>query len=89
MTNPEAPADLDGDNPDLVQWYPARHRLPQATPSRALGTAAIGATAVGALALGALAIGALAIGRLVVGRARFRELEIDKLTVRTLKILEP
>ena len=31
----------------------------------------------------------VAIGRLAVGRARFKELEIDRLTVRHLKILEP
>ncbi len=34
-------------------------------------------------------MGALAIGRLAIGKARFRELEIDKLTVRSLRILKP
>jgi hypothetical protein len=35
-----------------------------------------------------MAIGALAIGRLEIGKARLREVEIDSLTVRKLKIIE-
>ena len=80
---------LEEDQPEIVHWYPPRHHLPEATGVKTLGAASVGALAMGALALGAMAIGALAIGRLVVGRAHFRELEIDKLTVRSLKILEP
>ncbi|MGA8157227.1 MAG: hypothetical protein WB822_13680 [Rhodoplanes sp.] len=45
--------------------------------------------ALGAFAIGALAIGAFAIGRLSVRKARFRSLEIDDLTVRRLRILDP
>ena len=75
--------------PELVHWYPPRHQLPHATVSKIEGALFLGAAAVGALAIGALAIGALAIGRLAVGHARFKDLEIDRLTVRKLKILEP
>lgn len=62
--------------------------------ARRIGAASVGALAVGALATGALAIGVvalgrLAIGRIVVGSARFREVEIDRLTVRQLRVLEP
>jgi hypothetical protein len=88
MTDPESPV-LEEDDPEIVHWYPPRRHLPEPIGVRAAGAASLGAAAMGALALGAMAIGALAIGRLVVGRARFRELEIDKLTVRSLKILEP
>ena len=35
-----------------------------------------------------MAIGALAIGRLEIRKARLREVEIDSLTVRHLKIIE-
>jgi hypothetical protein len=44
--------------------------------------------AVGAVAVGALAIGSLVIGRLGVGRARFKDVVIDRLTVKTLRVLE-
>jgi len=76
------------DEPELVHWYPARHRLPHPGAGRSEGALLLGAAAIGAMALGALAIGALAIGRLTVGRARIRDLEIDRLTVRSLKVLE-
>ena len=89
MTETESPV-LEEDEPEIVQWYPPRrHMAGSAVGVRAAGAASVGALAMGALAFGALAIGALAIGRLAVGKARFRELEIDKLTVRWLKILEP
>jgi hypothetical protein len=48
----------------------------------------IGAMGLGALALGAFAIGALAISRLAIGSARIRRMEIDELTVRSLRITE-
>ena len=74
------------ENPEImVVEAPER---PAAFPARALGAAAVGSLAVGALALGALAIGALVIGRLAVGHARFKSVEIDKLVVRELKVLE-
>ena len=89
MTDTESPV-LEDDEPELVHWYPPRRHMPgSAVGVRAAGAASVGALAMAAVAFGAMAIGALAIGRLVVGRARFRELEIDKLTVRSLKILEP
>jgi len=89
MTETENPA-LEEDEPEIVHWYPPRrHMHGSAVGVRAAGAASVGALAMGALAFGALAIGALAIGRLVVGKARFRDLEIDRLTVRKLKILEP
>ena len=88
MTDPESPV-LEEDDPEIVHWYPPRRHLPEPVGMRAVGAASIGAVALGALAFGAMAIGALAIGRLAVGRARFRDLEIDRLTVRKLKILEP
>ena len=88
MTDTESPA-LDQDEPEIVHWYPPRRHLEGAVGVRAAGAASVGALAMGALAFGAMAIGALAIGRLVVGKARFRDLEIDRLTVRKLKILEP
>jgi len=49
---------------------------------------ALTAVAFGALAIGALAIGRLAVGRLVIKKARFRDLEVDALTVRKLRIVE-
>ena len=45
--------------------------------------------ALGAFAIGALAIGAFAIGRLSVRKARFHSLEIDELTVRRLRFIDP
>jgi hypothetical protein len=92
MTATDAPI-VEEDTPELVHWYPPRHRSAQGTPAKALGAGALAAAAVGALALGALAIGALAIGRLAigrisVGRARFKSLEVDELTVGVLRVLE-
>ena len=89
MTETESPA-LEEDQPEIVHWYPPRRHLAgSAVGIRAAGAASVGALAMGALAFGAMAIGALAIGRLAVGRAKFRDLEIDRLTVRKLRILEP
>ena len=88
MTDTECPA-LEDDDPEIVHWYPPRHHLTQSIGPRSLTAAGVGAVAMAALAFGAMAIGVLAIGRLAVGRARFKELEIDRLTVRSLKILEP
>lgn len=88
MTDTESDT-LEEDQPEIVHWYPPRHHLPEASGIKTIGAVSAGALAMGALAFGAMAIGALAIGRLVVGRARFKELEIDRLTVRSLKILEP
>ena len=92
MNDAEAPVIgdvIEEAEPELVHWYPPRHQLPHATASKIEGALLLGAAAFGAMALGALAIGALAIGRLAVGRARFKDLEIDQLTVRKLRILEP
>ena len=90
MTHTEPPSVDEETDPEIVHWYPPRHPTAQAQATGALTVAAvaIGAAALGAFAVGALAVGALAIGRLAVGRARFRELEIDRLTVRVLKVLE-
>ena len=88
MTDTENSA-LDDADPEIVHWYPPRHHLPQALGPRSVTAASVGALALGALAFGAMAIGVLAIGRLAVGRARFKDLEIDRLTVRSLRILEP
>jgi hypothetical protein len=49
---------------------------------------AAGALAAGAVAVGVLAIARLAIGKLVVRDARFRNVAIDELTVRRLRVLE-
>jgi len=56
--------------------------------SRVAATRAIatGALAIGALAIGAIAVGAFAIGRLSVRKARFGTVEIDRLTVREMKL---
>ncbi len=95
MTTVEDPLALEEDeNPEVVHWYPPRRRASENVAPAVLGAAAIGAAAVGAIALGALAIGALAIGRFAIGRlgvgdARFRNLSIDRLTIRSLKVLEP
>ena len=89
MTDTESTV-LEEDEPEIVHWFPPRRHLSgSAVGVRAAGAASIGALAMGALAFGAMAIGALAIGRLAIGKARFRDLEIDRLTVRKLKILEP
>lgn len=61
----------------------------RAVPAPSLLAFAAGAAACGAIAVGALAIGRLAVGRLAIKRARFGTLEIDDLTVRRLRILEP
>jgi hypothetical protein len=60
-----------------------------ASPAAQLVALALGAAALGAFAIGAVAIGKLAISGLVVRRARFRSVEIDDLTVRRLRVLEP
>jgi hypothetical protein len=88
MTQTESPA-LDEEESEIVHWYPPRRHMPQTLGARSVSAASVGALATAALAFGVLAIGALAIGRLAVGRARFKDLEIDRLTVRKLKILEP
>ncbi len=87
----ESELDDEAEAPEIVHWYPSRHRFGLPTPGspQALTAVALAATALGALAIGALAIGALAIGRLAVGKARFRHLEIDDLIVRRLTVLEP
>lgn len=76
---------MDGRAPLRIgrRWRP-RH-----APAAGIGALALGALACGALAIGALALGRLAIGRMAVRRARFDDLEIDRLTVRSLQILEP
>ena len=95
MTRSDFDAAEDGQRPPLVQWFP-RHRraelsvvAPKAAVAGALGAGAVAGFAVGALAVGALAIGALAIGRLVVGQARFRKLQVDELTIGSIRVLRP
>jgi hypothetical protein len=68
---------------------PLNTRALESLPAGRIGALAVGAIAVGALAIGALAVGALAVGRMSVRKARFREVEIDRLTVRQLRVLEP
>jgi hypothetical protein len=63
-----------------------------ARPARRLPALRIPAAAVGTLALGALAIGAVAVASMVIGalavkRARFGKVEIDELTVRSLRVI--
>lgn len=59
------------------------------SPVASLVAVALGAAAVGAVAIGALAIGRLAIGRITVRKAQFGSLEVDELTVRRLRVIEP
>jgi hypothetical protein len=59
------------------------------SPATRMVALALGAAALGAFAIGAVAIGKLAISGLVVRRARFRSVEIDDLTVRRFRVLEP
>jgi hypothetical protein len=49
---------------------------------------ALGAAAFGATAIGALAVGQFVVGRLLIKRAHFRELKVDTLTVRRLRVVE-
>jgi hypothetical protein len=63
-------------------------RVYEVTLLQLLGVAAAAALAVGAVSVGAMAIGALAIGSLTAGRARLRDVEIDRLVVRRLTVLE-
>jgi hypothetical protein len=77
----------------ILQWPGAQVRLKGrpaaiAFPAMATGALAIGALAVGALAIGALAIGSLAIGRFAIGKGKIKSLEIDDLTVGTLRVLK-
>jgi len=72
---------------EVPMWSRTRNR-----PAVAIGTG-VGAAVLGALALGAIAIGALAIAKLVVGRLNVREawlrdINIENLTVRRLKLLD-
>ena len=60
----------------------------QASGAMAAGAFAIGALAVGAIAIGALAIGRLAIKRLTVQQSRFKKLEVDELSLGTLRVKE-
>lgn len=50
---------------------------------------ATGLLAVGAIAVGAIAIGSMAIGALAVKKVRLGNVEIDTLTVRRFRVLEP
>jgi hypothetical protein len=63
-------------------------RQSRAIPPPSLLGLALGAAALGAVAIGALAIGRLAVGRLVIKKARFGALEVDELTVRSLRVAE-
>jgi len=89
MTHAEPPPVHEEADSEIVHWQPTHHKPLELANPLTLAAAAFGAAALGAFAIGALAVGALAIGRLAVGRARFRELEIDKLTVGSLKIRRP
>jgi hypothetical protein len=93
MTQAEAPLREDEAEPEIVHWYPPRHHTPEISGARAFAAVALGAVAFGAVALGAVAIGRLAIGKLALGRmdmgsARFKDVQIDTLTVKVLKVLE-
>jgi hypothetical protein len=44
---------------------------------------------VGAIAVGAIAIGSMAIGALAIKKVKLRDVEIDTLTVRRFRVLEP
>ena len=81
-----------------AQYAPGGRQMstikPLTLPDVRVGAARIGAMALGAMALGAFALGAVAIGRLAVGglfirKARLGSVEIDDLTVRRLRVLEP
>jgi hypothetical protein len=90
MTRSDFNAEEDGERPSLVQWWPNHRRGEvQVISPKAAVAVAIGAAAVGALAVGALAVGAMAIGRLAVGKARFRKLQVDELTIGSLRVLRP
>ncbi len=60
----------------------------KSSPAARLLALALGAAAFGAVAIGALAVGRLVVGRLVIKKARFGALEVDELTVRTLRVVE-
>jgi hypothetical protein len=65
------------------------HPSPAVSLVAVAGAAAIGAVAIGALAIGRLAISRLMISRLMVRKAQFGSLEVDELTVRRLRVIEP
>jgi hypothetical protein len=50
---------------------------------------ATGFLALGAIAVGAIAIGSMAIGALAVKKVKLGDVEIDTLTVRRFRVLEP
>ena len=50
---------------------------------------AVSAFAVGALAIGALAIGRIAIKQMALQKAKAADVEIDRLTIHRLKVIEP
>ena len=68
----------------MVQWYP------RAGPMRAMTSEVAGAAviALGTLGLVAIAFGALSLARRAVQPTRLGELEVDRLTVRRLTILD-
>jgi hypothetical protein len=74
---------------ELVRGKPMTELARRPDPA-ALRIAALaaGALAAGAIAIGVLAIARLAVGKLVVRDARFRNVAIDELTVRRLRVLE-
>ncbi len=63
-------------------------RVRESNPGAVWPLMAVGAIAVGAIAISAIAIGRLAIGRVGVGKLRLRDVEIETLTVRHLRVLQ-
>jgi hypothetical protein len=61
-------------------------RPPDAVAYIAMAT---GFLALGAIAVGAIAIGSMAIGALAIKKVKLRDVEIDTLTVRRFRVLEP
>jgi hypothetical protein len=63
-------------------------RQSNAAPAISLLALALGAAAFGAIAIGALAVGRIAVGRLAIKKARFGALEVDELTLRSVRVVE-
>lgn len=67
---------------EIVQWQPGRGPLASLHAPSVLGGVVAGAVVLGAVALTALAIGRIG------GRGRLRTLEVDRLIVGDLRLLD-
>jgi hypothetical protein len=71
-------------------WIPDQPLVPiRYRSGLAVLASSVAVAASGAMAIGAAAIAAFAIRRLAVGKEKFDRMEIDELTIRRIRVIEP